>query len=90
MTEQDWYIGDFLIEMFHSISEYVRIKGNIPKSIVVDSRHYNMIMNSGYAWVDVGTSSLMNGVIISEEKKYVGTFMRMRSDNILTDRGQKC
>ena len=77
----NFYIGDFLIEIFANIESYKDVYGNPPHTIAVDSEHYKQIAESGYdPWIDAETMKLMNGVQIVKEDRYNGSFMSMRSN----------
>jgi len=81
LTREDIYIGDFLIEIFSAIKEYIEIYINDPVAVAVDSKHFNLIKNSNFGnWVNKDSMKLKNGIQIVEETRWNGTFMSMRGN----------
>lgn len=80
MMEDKFYIGNFIVDIFIAMEDFKRIYAKYPKSVTVDSRHYNLIKNDTYeGWVNTTTMTLMNNVVILEETDVKGSFMRMKS-----------
>lgn len=80
MMEDKFYTGNFIVDIFIVMEDYKRIYGRYPKSVTVDSRHYNLIKNDTYdGWVNTETMTLMNNVDIIEDTEVKGSFMRMKT-----------
>ena len=82
MSQEEYYIGEFLIQIFANTQEYIRIYGFKPLYVAVDKYHYESIKRSPFApWVDTDTMQLMNGVFIVLEDRFTGDFMSFRTQN---------
>lgn len=78
----DYYIGEFIINIYASMEEYKSIYGKYPATVAVDEEHFSMIRKSPYtSWINPENMEMMNGTKIVEEKRYKGTFMSMRNEN---------
>lgn len=82
MTE-DYYIGNFLIEMFSNIEEYRNVYGKLPYSVAVDRNHYELIKKSPFskAWFDKESMQLKNGVFVVMDERFMGSFTSFRSSS---------
>ena len=82
MSEEEYNIGEFLIQIFASTQEYIRIYDLKPLYVAVDKYHYESIKRSPFSpWVDTDTMQLMNGVFIVLEDRFTGDFMSFRTQN---------
>lgn len=81
MTHEDIYIGNFLIDVFSSIEKFRDIYLDLPQSVAVDEKHYELIENCNYrCWVNKDSMKLKNGVQVVKETRWNGSFMSMRGN----------
>lgn len=79
LTEEDIYIGNFLIDIYNSIQEYIGIYRTDPVSVGVDSRHYKLLQHCSFGnWINQDTMKLRNGILVEEEKRWVGSYTSIR------------
>lgn len=76
MTAEDYYIGEFLIQIFHNLKIYQDMYDRCPQKIIVDKAHFAMIERCPYgAWIEMFKEQ---GISFQEHPEIKGSFHQFR------------
>jgi len=82
VNKEDIYYGDFIIGIYCAIHDYSNVYGKEPKTVAVDSKHFNKLKEIEYgSWIDRNSMKTMDDIQVVEETRWQGEFTSCRSEN---------